>query len=381
MGRRLVGGVLVALGLMAASLAWVGYSASRTALDPGRSQAIADDLYNDREVRDQMRSSMASALEAALPEGVEVNRSELVAAADRALDDPAVEALLVGGLIRAHQRFLGEDPNPDEPIVIDGGAMAAASRDALVNLRPDLLNSVPVPPSVPVTLPVDRLPNAGGFRAWLNGFVAMLASIAVGLVVAAFVITNNRPRVLRRVGFWAIGASVFWLLMGVVLPELAHLLIPGQAAIFAAMLGVMAGGMLDPSLTALFAGVGAVVVSFIWMAIASLIGGGAAERTPRERTSRQRPARVQTVGTPRPVHTPPGQSAPPTAAPAHTDAYAPASRPASSTPGPRTPPQGTPAVGSDPRSAPAPTPTPARAPRWVEGVGYVDDDPDPTQAG
>jgi hypothetical protein len=376
MGRRLIGGALVAVGLIAASLAWAGIAASRTVLDPGRSEAIATDLYQDREVRAQLRSSMANALAAALPESVQVSRTELVAAADRALDDPAVEALLVGGLIRAHQRFLGEDPNPDQPIVIDGAAMARASRTALVNLRPELVNTVPEPPSVPVELPTERLPDASGFRTWLNASVAMLASVAVGLVVAAFVLTNDRPRVLRRVGYWAIGASIFWLIVAVVLPELAHLLIPGAAAILAAMWGVAAGGMIEPSRTALVVGVVIVVLSVVWSAITALVGG----RRPEPRTradqraavARPRPARPATPVRPAPAPAGAGPMGAPLAAAAGLVR----------TPGPVTPPQGVPVVppAAAPATAPATASASSNAPRWIEGVGYVDD-PDATRPG
>ncbi len=393
MGRRLIGGALVAVGLVTASLAWAGFAASRTVLDPGRSEAIATDLYQDREVRDQLRSSMASALDAAIPEGVPVSRAELVAAADSALDDPLVEQLLVGGLVRAHQRFLGDDPSPDTPIVVDGAALARASRTALVNLRPELATSVPEPPSLPVELPTERLPNAGGFRTWLNAAVAMLAAVAVGLVVAAFVLTNDRPRVLRRVGFWAIGASLFWIVVGFVLPELAHLLIPGAAAILAAIWGVAAGGMLEPSRVALIAGIVAVLLSFVWSAVSAAVDGGRRRDAPprREpeprRTSRGRaPTSTRTVVTP-----PPGAARPVDPVPVAASGYAAHTNPPVRTPGPVTPPQGVPPVpppsapvaapppaAPPPHAPPGPAPTPA--PKWVEGVGYVDD-PDPTTPG
>jgi hypothetical protein len=361
MGRRLVGGVLVAIGLIAASLAWTGYAASRTVLDPGRSQAIADDLYQDREVRAQLRSSMADAMARALPEGVSASRSELVAAADRALDDPAVEELFTGAMIRAHHRFLGEDPAPDEPIVVEGAALAAASRTALINARPELATVVPEAPSLPVTLPTERIPDAGGFRAWLNGAVAMLTAIAVGFVAAAFVLTNDRPRVLRRVGFWAIGAGAFWLLVGVVLPVLAHLLMPGQAAIFSALIGVAAGGMIPPSINAVVAGVAAVLVSLLWSVVASLSGRRRAPAPPRRERRRERAAEPD----PAPSAYPPTPRRPATPQQAAAAYGVAPSRPA---PPPRPAPQAPTAA------APAPaTPFP-NAPRWVEGVGYVDDE-------
>src|SRR5690606_8319395 len=148
-------------------------------------------------------SHLGDALAAAAAPFVEagVPRSDVEAAARRALDDPAVEEAMVGGLVRAHQRFLGDDPRPDEPIVVDASALAAATRVELVNDDPTLLGSLPEVPSLAVTLPTESMPSVGGARTAIVGAVAFLALVAVGLVVAAFVVTDDRARVLRRVGF------------------------------------------------------------------------------------------------------------------------------------------------------------------------------------
>lgn len=356
MGRRLIGGALVGIGLVVASLAWTGFSLSRTIFDPGRSVAVAEALYDDREVRSQLRASLATGLGAAIPDEVDVTRSELVAAADRALDDPLVEAAITDGLVRSHQRFLGLDPRPDEPIVVDGSAVAAAARSGLIATRPELMGVVPEIPSVLVTLPVDRLPDGGGAREWLNGAVVLLTALAVGLVAAAFVLTNDRPRVMRRVGYWAIGAGAFWLLVGVVLPQLAHLLVPGQAAIFAAIWGVAAGGMIGPATTAAVAGAVAVVLSFLWMAVNALLG-----RPGRRPADRPVPA-AQPGAVPMSAPIPPGT---PTAVhPA----------PAGPVPAPAPSPGGAPSADRTQVVGPAAAPAPSRPPRWREGVGYVDDD-------
>lgn len=357
MGRRLAGGFLVGLGLIAASLAWISLSITRTILDPERSTAIAEDVYRDPEVRDQLRNSMAGALDAAVPDGVDLNRLDVVDAADRALDDPAVEALLVDGLIRAHQRFLGDDPNPDEPIVVDGAALASATRRQLVSSRPELAGVVPEIPSMAVTLPTDSLPNAGGLRDRLVAATGLLAAVAAGLVVAAFVVTDNRARILRRVGFWLIGAAAFWVIIGTALPSLAHLLLPGQAAIIGAIWGVAAGGMRQPSITAGVAGVAALVLSLVWMA-----GSAVSRRSRRRDAARQRTARAaeEPRYVSRPVTAPTGYQAP------NPDYVPPPPAP--------TPTYVPPGEGVDATvAAPSPAPTGSSAPRWVEGVGYVDD--------
>ncbi|QGG96062.1 hypothetical protein [Actinomarinicola tropica] len=362
MGRRLAGGFLVGLGLVVASLAWICLSITRTVLDPDRSAAIAEDVYRDPEVRDQLRSSMADAIDAAVPDGVDVSRLDVVDAADRALDDPAVEALLVDGLVRAHQRFLGDDPNPDEPIVVDGAALASATRRQLVSAQPELAGVVPEIPSLAVTLPTDSIPNAGGLRDRLVAATAVLAALAAGLVVAAFVVTDNRARVLRRVGFWLIGAAAFWVIIGTALPSLAHLLLPGQAAIIGAIWGVAAGGMRQPSITAGIAGVAALALSIVWMA-----GSAVSRRSRRRDAVRERSARAaeepryvsRPVSVPADYHAPNPDYVPPPPAP--TPTYVP------------------PGEGVDATvAAPSPAVSRPAAPRWVEGVGYVDD-PDATR--
>lgn len=375
MGRRLVGGALVGLGLFLASLTWIGFSVLRTALDAGRSERVAEALYEDREVREQLRVNIADGLDALVPDDVAVPRQELLDAAEAALDDPAVEALVRDGLVRSHQRFLGQDPNPDEPIVVDGAALATASRAALVTVRPELAPVVPVPPSLPITLPTDSLPNAGGFRSWLVGVVTLGAIAAVGLTVAAFVITDERDRVLRRVGWWGIGAGAAWVVIGYVLPELARLMLPGQAAIFAAIIGVMAGGMLGPSITAMGLGAAAVVLGFFWWAVSRV---GSRARARRGRADRREPAwepeppGAYPRGAYPPAYQPPSYEPPPARPPGGSDpdhTRVAGADPTRVAPGPPTPARGTPPVPGPDREGPPL----GRQPRWVEGVGYVDE--------
>ncbi|HSL56918.1 MAG TPA: hypothetical protein VK866_03670 [Acidimicrobiales bacterium] len=390
MGRRLVGGALVGIGLFVASLTWVGFGALRTVLDAGRSDRVAEALYEDREVRDQMRTTIADGLDAAIPNDIAVPRQELLDAAEAALDDPAVEAVVRDGLVRSHQRFLGQDPNPDEPIVVDAAAIGAAARTALVTARPDLAPVVPPPPSLPITLPTEVLPDASGFRRWLVGTVALGALAATGLVVAAFVITDNRHRVLRRVGWWGIGAGAAWVVIGVALPELAKLMLPGQAAIFAAIIGVMAGGMVGPSITAMVAGAAAVVVGFLWWGVARVArrsGGRAPAPAPYQQGA-------YPPGAYPPSYAPPSYHPPAAAPPGYASGSSPTGQYPSVTPaapprpgadptrvagadptrvtGGSTPPGGTPAPPAGAPWAPPP-PAPDPAPRWVDGVGYVDD--------
>jgi hypothetical protein len=341
---------------------------------------VAESLYEDREVREQLATTIADGLEALVPDDVAVPRQELLDAGEAALDDPAVESLVRDGLVRSHQRFLGQDPNPDEPIVVDGAAMGSAARNALVAVRPELATVVPPPPSLPVTLPTDSLPDASGFRSWLVGVVTLGALAAVGLVAGAFVITDERHRVLRRVGWWGIGAGAAWVVIGYVLPELARLMLPGQAAIFAAIIGVMAGGMLTPSITAMGLGAAGVVLGFFWWAVSRMSDRSRARRGRAARRDAERapePPATYPRGAYPPGYQPPGYEPPPAGPPPAPPAGAApdptrvaGGDPTRVTPGPATPAHGTPRTNGP---TPAEPPPLGRAPRWVEGVGYVDE--------
>lgn len=347
----------MALGLVAASLAWAAFSLTRTVLDPESSERIAEAMYDDPEVQAFIVDATASAV-VPVVEGV-VTAPEVESAVRRALDDPQVEELMVGGLVRAHQRFLGEDPRPDEPIVVDGTALVSATRRELVNSDPELVVVLPEVPAIGLTLPTDAIPDAGGIRSMVIGAVALLAVATVALVVAAFVITDNRARVLRRVGFWAIGAAAFWVVVGLVVPSLAHLLMPDDATVMASLWGAAAEGMIDPSVIAACAGVVALVLSVIWMA------GSAIAHGSRRRTGRSSAAAAQSPAARAPAtQVPVARREPPYQGPPRQRADT-GQTPPVVVPGPATPPRGIPVV-------PSPSvPTPGR--RWVEGVGYVDD--------
>jgi hypothetical protein len=268
-------------------------------------------------------------------------------------------------LVRAHQRLLGDDPRPDEPIVVDATALAAATRAELVNSDPELLGGLPEVPSFAVELPIESIPDLGGVRTTLLGAVAFLAAATVAFVAAAFVVTDNRARVLRRVGLWAIGAAAFWVIFGLVVPWLAHLLMPEEAIVMASIWGVAAEGMIDPSIVAACAGVVALILSIIWMI------GSAALRSSRRRSARRR-ADPATAAPDRTVAPSADSAAAYEARGRGRRTYA-VDRPPAAAPGPPTPARGTPIV--PPRIE---TPRQSTGPQWVEGVGYVDD-PDQTR--
>lgn len=294
--RRGLAGLILGLSLLVASVAWSGFVLLHTVLDPGRSESLADEMLDNSLLREAMVDTMADAIETGVPGGVVVPRAQLEAAAGVALDDPRVEAVVRDGFVRMHQNALN---GVDEPVVIDPSAFGASARDALVAARPELDAVLPPVPPAAITLPDTGLSFLGDVRDFLDRTVAVASLAALAGAVLALLITTDRPGVLRRVAMWAFAASAFWLIIGYGVPWLAQRLLPGSAAVFAAGVEVLLGAMILPALLLAGAGLVLVVLSVLWDGVAQ---AGQA-RSRRDRVQR---------GAPRPV----GRPSPAAAAPA-----------------------------------------------------------------
>ena len=360
--------MVLAISLWIGSLAWTGFIMTRTVLDPGRSEAVANALLDDPDVHDQLVANIAGGLESAIPDGFDVDRATLDAAAETALDSPEVEALFRTALVDTHQAFLGEG---DPPRSIDGGAFGSAARAALVESNPELDGLLPASPSLEVPLPTERVPNLGPVRRALDVAVPMLAAVAAFGALMALVVTSNRPSILRRAGVWAIALSAFVLVFAFGIPALAHSFAPSQAAVVASLVGALAEASQGPALALAGAGVAGLVASFLWKPAANAVMAGPQAAPPRQRRSRRSP-HPPTQRIPRQPRSRPG-SHPPTP---------PRSAPRPSAPSAR-PPANPPVSSSGPASAPTTVqrafPDAARRPpvadqpgrRWVEGTGWV----------
>ncbi len=354
--RRGLAAALLGISLWIGSLAWSGFVMTRTVLDPGRSQDVAEALLENDAVRAQLVANIASGIEAGLPDGARVDRATLESGAEAALDSPAVKTLVLDALIRSHQAFLGEGTAPKS---IDGGAFGAAARQSIVDAHPELDGLLPAAPSFEVPLPTDRIPNLGPVRRGLLTAVPILAGIAVIGAGLALLVTTDRPGVVRRAGFWALGLSAFILVVAYGIPAAARQVAPDQAEVIAALIGALAAATRGPALALAGAGLAGLVVSLFWKPASSVIRS---ERPapvvagPPRRPRRDVPVRGRRPG--RTTTTAPIPIVPSAAGPIDTTRVQPAAAPP---------------VSSRP-------PQPQRAARanarWVEGVGWVHDGTD-----
>lgn len=391
MMRRAFATFVLTISLFIGATAWSGFLILNTVLDPGRSERMATTLLDDPDVRGQIRDNIARTIDANVPPEVPLPPGAVSDAADAALDSPAVEALVFDALVASHKALLGEG---DAPASIDGGAFGAAARDELVAEYPDLEGVLPAAPSLEIPMPTERIPDLRPVRDFLKVVVPALALVAAVGATLALVITSDRPAVLRRAGFWAVGLSAMALAVAVGIPALAHRFLPDQAAVISGVIGAMAERTRLPALAMAVAGLVGIGLSFLWRP-----AGRAASPAPAPAPGRgaHRGERARRHGGPAPQRfdvQPPNRPRRPTG---------PVPPPPAGGPGrPVTPAYGTPPVrnvSSPPPAAQPPRPAAVPAPvdatrveavapaperpgaRWVEDVGWVHDGDGPIPPG
>ncbi len=383
--RRGLAGVILGLSLVLASVAWAGFIMNRTVLDPGRSERLADQLFDNATLRSALVDRLAAGLEAALPDAApDIPDQLLTAAADRALDDPAVQTLIRDGIVATHRNALEGNVSETQ---IDATALGSATRAALVEERPELAAVIPAIPPVTITLPTSGLSKLGAIKSFVERATIIIGALALIGGAIALVITSNRPAVLRRVAFWAFGAALFWIAVGYGIPWLANLLAPSSSAIIAAIIDVFFGAMIGPAIALAVIGAGLLAASMLWAGVsarrpATVLqpargqgrGQAMTDRRPTGGTVsnvRSAPTQARAAAQPRaaqPRASQPSASQPRAAQPSASQPGQPQPRPL------HAPPSGP--SSAAPSAAVPPTPGPEA--RWVEGVGYVDGSEDDT---
>jgi hypothetical protein len=340
--RRGLASLITGLSLLVATFSWAGFTLSRTVLDPGRSEALAEQLLDNPQVRDALVTRLAESVEPQLPPEVPVSRSLIEAGAETALDDPRVRALILDGVVQYHRNALEGNT---EPVVIDANALGVSTRESLVAVRPELDAFLPAAPEVQVELPTTGLNWLSTLKRIVDRFTTLAALVALAGATIALVVARDRGAVLRRVAFWGLGAAAFWLVVGFAIPWLGDLSSPTSGAIASAAVHVFFGAMIRPA-----------VVLAVASAILLLIGFALPA------AGRQRGARVlQPTGVPAGVHpVGPAPAAPPLVSPSNRVPM-PAARPVTSPPAPL-PPVPSPPITASPAPSPPATASPATSP-------------------
>ena len=261
MFRRVIAGLILGPALLIGSLAWSGYLALQTVFDEDRSATIARELLDNEQVREQLAANIGTAIETALPDQVPLSAEQVDAAALAVLNDPRVTNLVIDAFGQTHRSFLGLN---DVPQTLDLNPVAAVAREQIATISPDAASAIPADTDWSVELPTERIPNSSPVKDFLETSVPYLAGISIVMALISFITTSDRPSVLRRAAFWAMGTTAVYLLFGYGVPALLRFIFPDQAEIFAALLTAVLRSTLVPSIVLAGVGVALLVASWIW---------------------------------------------------------------------------------------------------------------------
>jgi len=266
---RAVAGVVTAIAILAASVAWAGWVYLHTVADPTRSNRIAHAILDNPAARHELAADISDSLATAANKAlasrhvtttVDGGDPTLQAAVEGALSDPRIAANIVDAITAEHARVLGA--TPANPAVIDTGQLVTAVRTRLAPADPELARILPTVAPAQVKLPVVKIPYARQARQWAQRWVHVLALGAVAGLLLALLI-GDRAAVLRRWGIWAIGAAASW----AVLPPLAvwagNAWAKSQAAVIRAVVRGATGGVNAVAITLGLAGAAAVALFFV----------------------------------------------------------------------------------------------------------------------
>ena len=350
MFRRVIAGLILGPALLIGSFAWSGYLALQTVFDEDRSATIARELLDNEQVREQLAANIGTAIETALPDEVPLTAEQVDAAALAVLSDPRITNLVIDAFGQTHRSFLGLN---DVPQTLDLNPVAAVAREQIATISPDAAAAIPADTDWSVELPTERIPNSSPVKDFLETSVPYLAAISIVMVLISFLTTSDRPSVLRRAAFWAIGTTAVYLILGYGIPALLRVVFTEQAEIFAALLTAVLRSTLVPSIVLAAVGAALLVASWIWPD---------ERRQPQPRVVQQpvpqaQPQPQYRPATPAPRPAPAAQAAPPAAQPGPatpppTTHIAPARPQAAAPPQQPVTPPSTPVVPATPPSNP-----------------------------
>ncbi len=232
MFRRVIAGLILGPALLIGSFAWSGYLALSTIFDENRSATVAQELLDNEKVKAQVAANIAGAISSALPDGTPVTEEQIDAAALAVLNDGRVTGLVINSLGETHRSFLGLN---DVPQTVDLNPVAEVAREQIASISPEAAAAIPADTDWSIDLPTENIPNSSPVKTFLETSVPFLAGISLVMVLMAFLTTSDRPSVLRKAAFWAIGTTAVYLIVGYGVPALLRLAIGDQAEIFAAL--------------------------------------------------------------------------------------------------------------------------------------------------
>jgi hypothetical protein len=200
--------LLLIVGFLAASCAYSGWTATRTAFDPGATRSASQALLTTKTVQKSLGDQLSEQV------GKELRRAKtdprITAATTQALRDPRVVNAFATAVADVHQALLS---NSGGKIALDTRAVTDAVHDALAARDPKLAKQFSPQKPLAVELDTKQLPRLGRAREIARTAAWAGALIALVLVGASLLLAHERrdvARVGRRIAYLSICPLLFF---------------------------------------------------------------------------------------------------------------------------------------------------------------------------
>ncbi|WP_298334221.1 hypothetical protein [Ferrimicrobium sp.] len=208
--RRLLGNVLLSLGLLAGTIAILAHLSLLTIFNPNRLANDAQTLSTSKTIQSAMADGLTNSLAPITGvSGISISHAELQGIIAAALAQPAVKQEFVNAIRQADGHLLGTN---HAPITIGGPGLTEFIAAGISQYSTSLGNSVQQT-DLRIAIPGADLPNLGFLARAATTAVPIATEIAIVLFLLALIIHKARSAVIARIGKWLIAMSLFAVLL------------------------------------------------------------------------------------------------------------------------------------------------------------------------
>jgi hypothetical protein len=246
---------MISFGILAAGIAYGGWTAQRTALDPSATDKLAHELLMSEPVQRELTDKVQQQVRDQYAR-TDLD-PEIRSAVQTAIADPRFADAFAAAITEIHKQLLGDG---SEKVVLDTGPVTKAVADALYSVDPTLSEQIRSQP-IEVDLGDANLPNLGKARDTARTVTWMALAMAIVLLAGAVAVHPSPrdavARIGRRIAFLSFGP--FLMFVGV--PWLLHSAQNDTAQVLGDELGVYRARVLPSAIVLLVGGLATWIIA------------------------------------------------------------------------------------------------------------------------
>ncbi len=220
--RRLLGNLLLSLGILAGTIAILAHLCLLTIFNPNRLANDAQTLSASPTIQSAIADGLTNALAPITgASGIVVSHAELQSIVAAAMRQPQVRDQFVSAIRQADGHLLGTN---QAPVTIGGPGLTQFIAAGISQYSSSLGNAVQQT-NLRIAIPGADLPNLGPLARAARIAVPIATDAAIVLFLLALIIHKARSAVIARIGKWLIAMSIvavliFWALPTYLLPKI-----------------------------------------------------------------------------------------------------------------------------------------------------------------